>query len=149
MAGEVGQPVILEILPGAFVDEAELRVQASRSSGPGGQNVNKVATRVTLFLDVEGAAGLSPEHKARIAARLASRISREGVLRVVVQRHRSQAANRREAVQRLLALLRQALEEDRQRTPTRPPRAVKEQRLADKRRRAERKRARRATWYEA
>jgi len=140
--------VILEVVPGAFVDEAELRFQASRSSGPGGQNVNKVATRVTLFFDLEGAAGLLAEHKARIVTRLSTRISRDGVLRVVAQRHRSQAANRREAVERLLALLRQALQEDEKRIPTRPPRAVQERRLTDKRRRAERKRARRAAWDE-
>ncbi len=140
--------MILEVVPGAWVDEAELRFQASRSSGPGGQNVNKVATRVTLFFDLGGAAGLSAEHKARIAARLASRLSRDGVLRVVAQRHRSQAANRREALERLLALLRQALEEERQRTPTRPPRAVKEQRLAEKRHRAHLKTTRRAAWEE-
>ncbi len=138
--------MVLEIVPGALIDEAELRFQASRSSGPGGQNVNKVATRVTLFFDVPGAAGLSAEHKARVAARLASRLSRDGVLRVVAQRHRSQAANRQEAVERLVALLRQALQEDEERIPTRPPRAVKERRLADKRHRAERKRARRAAW---
>lgn len=140
---------MIELVPGAFIDEAEIRFQASRAGGPGGQNVNKVATRVTLFFDVDGAAGLSGEHKVRIRERLSTRISRGGVMRVVAQRHRSQSANRQEALERLLALLRQALAEAPERTPTRPPRMVKEQRLADKHRRAAIKRFRRAGWDEA
>ncbi|MEP0773107.1 MAG: aminoacyl-tRNA hydrolase, partial [Acidobacteriota bacterium] len=114
-----------------------------------GQNVNKVATRVTLFFDLEGAKGLAAEHKERIRQRLATRISRDGVLRVACQRHRSQSANRQAAMERLVELLQQALREDAARTPTRPPRAVKEQRLADKRRRADRKRERRVAWEDS
>lgn len=134
---------MLELAPGVAIDEAEIRFAASRAGGPGGQNVNKVATRVTLLFDVAGATGLSAEQKARIRARLATRMSRAGVLRVVCQRHRSQAANRQEAQARLVALLRQALEEEPPRIPTQPPPAVRERRLAEKRRRADVKHARR------
>ena len=141
--------MLIEVVPGAFIDEAELRFQASRAGGPGGQNVNKVSTRVTLLLDVEAAAGLSAEHKARSVARLSTRISRHGVLRVVAQRQRAQAANRREAIERLLPLLREALQEEPERIPTRRRRAVQERRLADKHRRADLKRTRRAAWGEA
>lgn len=140
---------MIELIPGAVIDEAEIRFQASRAGGPGGQNVNKVATRVTLFFDVAGAPGLSAEHKERIRQHLATRISRAGVLRVTCQRYRSQAANRQAAMERLVELLQQALWEEAARTPTRPPRAVKEQRLADKRRRAARKRERRAAWEDS
>ena len=131
------------MLPGVTIDEAEVRFLASRASGPGGQNVNKVATRVTLLFDVAAASGLSAEQKARLCSRLATRMSKAGVLRVVCQRHRSQAANRREAQERLVTLLRHALAEDPPRTPTMPSAAVQERRLADKRRRAARKRTRR------
>lgn len=140
---------MIELAPGAVIDEAEIRFQASRAGGPGGQNVNKVATRVTLFFDLEGAKGLAAEHKERIRQRLATRISRDGVLRVACQRHRSQSANRQAAMERLVELLQQARREDAARTPTRPPRAVKEQRLADKRRRADRKRERRVAWEDS
>ncbi len=141
--------MVIELAPGVVIDEAEIRFQASRAGGPGGQNVNKVATRVTLFFDLEGASGLAAHTKERIRQRLATRISRDGVLRVTCQRHRSQSANRQAAMERLVELLQQALREDLERTPTRPRRAANEQRLEDKRRRADRKRARRVAWEDS
>lgn len=139
---------MIELLPGVFIDEGEIRFHASRASGPGGQNVNKVASRVMIFFDVEGCAGLSPEQKARVRVRLATRLSRAGVLRVVSQRHRSQAANRQEALIRLVALLRQALREEAERIPTQPSPAAKERRLSYKHRHSARKKTRRAAWEE-
>ena len=118
------------------IDPAELNYVASRSSGPGGQNVNKVSTRITLRFDLEGSASLEPEHKERIAERLATRINKEGVLQVSSQRHRTQAANREAATERFADLVRQALDVPAKRRPTRKPRSVDRRRLEEKRRRA-------------
>ncbi len=84
----------------AAIAEDELRFTYSRSSGPGGQNVNRVETRVTLLFDVLGSPSLSEGHKRRIASLLATRINKEGILRVVSQRHRTREANRRAARER-------------------------------------------------
>lgn len=121
---------------------SELRFTAARSSGPGGQHVNKVETRVILSFDLAGSPSLSPEQKARIQERLASRVTKAGVLRVTAQRHRSQAANRKLAVERFASLLREALAEDAPRRPSKVPRRENRRRLAEKRRRGELKRLR-------
>jgi ribosome-associated protein len=135
---------MIEVTPGLGIPEAEVRFATSRSSGPGGQNVNKVESRVTLLFDLAGSPSLDAAQKERLRARLASRIAKDGVLRVVAQKHRTQGANREEAVARFAALLRTALAEEAPRRPTRPSAAAKRRRAADKRRRAELKRARRA-----
>ncbi len=124
------------------IDDDELEATASRSSGPGGQNVNKVATRITLRFDVDASPALSPEHKERIHEHLATRISKAGVLRVTSQRHRTQAANREAALERFVDLVRQALEVPTERRPTRVPRRVDRRRLEEKRRRSRRKKER-------
>lgn len=133
---------MLEINDQVTIDEAELDFTASRSAGPGGQHVNKVETRVTLRFDVDGSPSLAPEHKARIRERLATRISKAGVLSVSSQRHRSQSANRDAARERFVELVRAALEEEPERRPTRTPRRVRERRLEEKKRRAKVKRER-------
>jgi len=122
----------------------ELRFVATRSSGPGGQNVNKVSTRVTVLFAVDSSPSLSDAEKARIRERLATRISGEGVLRVSSQRERSQSANREAAVRRLVELLRSALAEQPLRRPTRVPRAARERRIAEKKLHGARKRDRAA-----
>ncbi len=127
---------------GLSVREDEIRFSFSRSGGPGGQNVNKVATRVTLFFDVARSPSLSDDQKRVIRSRLATRVSKAGVLRVVSQKHRSQAANRTEAIGRFVELLRGSLKEKPRRRRTRAPRAVKERRLAEKKRRGRLKRER-------
>ena len=109
-------------------DEIELRV--SRSSGPGGQHANKVATRVEAVLDVEGSLSISPAQKRRVVAKAGP------VLRAVAQDGRSQARNRELAVERLVAKLAEALRVERRRVATRPTAAARERRLAEKRRRA-------------
>jgi ribosome-associated protein len=120
-----------------------LRFAFSRSSGPGGQNVNKVSTRVTLLFDVSATTALTPRQRARVMEGLGTRINSEGVLRVVSSRHRSQAANRQAATERFVALLAEALAVPKPRIETRVPRAVVARRLREKARRSEAKRLRR------
>lgn len=124
------------------IPESELEFRASRASGPGGQHVNKVSSRVVLRFDVRRSPSLDPAQKRRIERKLPTRITRDGVLWLAAQRHRSQAANRAELVERFAELLREALKERRPRRRTRTPRRAKEERLAQKRRRGDIKRLR-------
>ena len=119
-----------------------LRAVTSRSGGPGGQNVNKLETRVTIEVDVD-ALPLPEESRQRIRERLATRINRDGVLRVTSQSERSQLGNRDRALARMEELLRDALVEVKKRKRTRASRAQKERRLEEKKRRAEIKKGRR------
>lgn len=126
-----------------FINEEEISFAATRSSGPGGQNVNKVATRVTLSFDLEGSAGLSQEQKQRISRRLAGRINKRGILQVSSQRHRTQTANRRDCLERFVEMLASALQETPPRLKTKIPKSIHARRLQDKARRSEVKRGRR------
>lgn len=122
---------------------AELRFRASRSSGPGGQHVNKSSTRVEVLWNVRASRSLPPELRERVLQRLAGRIDRNGVLRVVTSGSRSQLENRKTALRRLESLINQAIRETKPRIPTAPPEAAERARLAGKRRRSEVKRLRR------
>ncbi len=133
---------MVQVLEDLEIPDEELDFATSRSSGPGGQNVNKVNTRVTVLFNVDQSAALSPEQRELLRARLGGRVSRAGVLRVVSQRHRTQLANRDAAVQRFVELLRAALTEKPERVPPAVPRQAKEKRLEEKRRRAGLKRER-------
>ncbi len=133
---------MLKITDGLAIPLDELRFTASLSSGPGGQNVNRVHTRITLWFDVVNSPSLSEDQKALILRRLASRVSKEGVLRVVSQETRSQAANREAASERFAELLRTALQQELARRKTRVSRMAKLKRLAEKRRRSVLKRER-------
>jgi ribosome-associated protein len=113
------------------------------AGGPGGQHVNKTSTRATVLFDIQSCALLSDAQKRRIVARLKSRVSRDGELRVVSQKERSQSANRQAAEARLLELVRDVLTPVRPRKPTRPTAGSVRRRLAEKRRRSERKSERR------
>jgi len=124
------------------IARGELQFAYSRSSGPGGQNVNRVETRVTLLFDVDASPGLTDSQKRRVHSRLATRINKDGVLRVVSQRFRTREANRRAAVERFEELLAEALRRVRPRRKTRVPKAVKRRRIESKRRRGEIKRSR-------
>jgi ribosome-associated protein len=133
---------MIEITEKVSIDEQELTFQASRSSGPGGQNVNKLNTRITLFFDVTNCESLSDAQKQRILARLTTRTDKNGVMRVVSQKFRTQKANRKAAVERLGELLRGALKSRPVRKKTKIPYAVKQRRLEEKRRRSILKRQR-------
>jgi ribosome-associated protein len=135
---------MIEIAKNTLIREDELTFKTSRSGGPGGQNVNKLNTRVTVLFDVTGSPGLSDEQKQQVRSRLATRIDKQGVLHVVSQKHRSQEANRQAAVERLLELLRDALTPVPTRKKTKVPRAAHERRIREKKRRGEIKQHRRA-----
>lgn len=129
------------------IPDDELSFEASRSGGPGGQNVNKVETRMTLLWDFERSpslAALGEEERERLRQRLATRLTRAGILRVTSQRHRTQGANREAAAERFAELLREALRPEVPRKPTKVTKAAKRRRLDEKRRRSERKRERSA-----
>ncbi len=133
---------MIEITKGIFIDEDELVFKASRSGGPGGQNVNKVNTRITLFFDVVGCEGFSDIQKKRILARLSTRADKNGVIRVVSQKFRTQKANRRTAVERLQELLREAVKTKPVRKKTKVPERARLRRLEEKKRRGMLKRQR-------
>jgi len=128
---------VIAIFEGLMIPEDEISFQASRSGGPGGQNVNKVSSRVTLRFDLEGSRVLSAEQRARIHRKLAGRINKDGLLQVTSQRTRSQEMNRSDAIERFAELLREAL---RQRTPrikTAATASSKEERIKEKKRRTQ------------
>ena len=116
---------------------AEIELRFSRSSGPGGQHANTAETRVEAVFDVQASSALSDAQKRRVVAKVGP------TLRAVAQDERSQARNRELAVERLVALLREALRVERRRVPTKPTAASRERRLEEKKRRAETKRRRR------
>jgi ribosome-associated protein len=120
----------------------ELELRASRASGPGGQGVNTTDSRVELRFDLSGSPSLPAEARERALRRLASRLDSAGRLRVVAQTQRSQLANRRDAIERFAALLRDAVSVPRSRRPTRPSAAAAARRLEGKRQRASTKRLR-------
>lgn len=127
---------MIEICNGVVIWKDTLEFKFSRSSGPGGQNVNKVSTRVTVLLDVAGSETFSAQQKRRIRSRLSTRINKDGVLRVVCQKHRTQKANRQEVVERLTELLSWALERKTVRKKTKIPYAAKRKRLQEKKHRS-------------
>lgn len=119
--------------------EKELQFQASRSGGAGGQNVNKVATKVELRFDVQHSDALTEEEKALVQEKLGNRINSEGFLQIVCQTERSQLKNKETCVKRFYELLRQALTKQKKRKATKPSRSSVKQRLEGKKKQAEKK----------
>ncbi len=129
------------------IDETELVERFIHASGPGGQNVNKVATAVELRFDVRHSRGLSDSVRTRLVALAGKKLSGDGILVITAQRFRSQACNRADARARLAALIEAAATPPQPRRATKPSRAAKRRRLDDKRHTGTRKRERsRNTW---
>jgi ribosome-associated protein len=126
------------------IPEADLTWTAVRASGPGGQNVNKVASKVELRFDLAGTRALSEAVKARLRALAGGRIDRYGVLLVTSQKHRDQPRNLEDARDKLAALIAEALVPPRPRRPTRPTRGSVERRIGAKKRRSAAKKDRRS-----
>jgi ribosome-associated protein len=118
------------------ISEDELNFTASKSSGPGGQYVNKVNSRVTLWFDLAASSALTDDQKSRIAGCLATRISKTGILRVSAQSHRSQTANKELAVERFIELIKDALSESPERKKTKIPAKARRRRLDEKKHRS-------------
>jgi ribosome-associated protein len=133
---------MLEVTPNLVIDESELDERFVRASGPGGQNVNKVATAVELRFDVANSPKLPPDVRERLRALAGSRMTSDGVLLIDARRHRTQAQNREDARMRLTELLRQALVRPKRRRKTRPTKSSVEKRVESKKRRAQTKRGR-------
>ncbi|MFL5565265.1 MAG: alternative ribosome rescue aminoacyl-tRNA hydrolase ArfB [Gemmatimonadaceae bacterium] len=120
----------------------ELDVRVSRSSGAGGQHVNKTSSRVEIFWNIRRSSAPTDAQRARLTEKLASRMTTEGSIRVVASDMRSQSRNRELAEERLVELVRRALVVPRKRKPTKPSRAAKEARLESKKRQSHKKRER-------
>ena len=134
---------MIHVAPGIDLDENELDFEFVRASGPGGQNVNKVATAVQLRFDVAQSQALPDEVKARLRRLAGQRMTDEGVLLIEARATRSQTRNREAALEQLVALIRQATIQPKTRRKTRPTAASKQERLAAKTRRSQAKAQRR------
>ena len=132
---------MIEITPSISLSEREFEERFVRASGPGGQNVNKVATAVQLRFDVWGSS-LPDEVKHRLTKLAASRMTQDGALVIDSREHRTQAQNREAARERLVALIRQATVRPRRRRATKPSKAAVEKRLVSKKMRSQKKASR-------
>jgi ribosome-associated protein len=133
---------MLRVTPAIEIADAELEERFVRASGPGGQNVNKVATAVELRFDAAHSPSLTDEIRTRLRAIAGSRMTADGVLVIDARRFRTQADNREDARDRLASLIRQAAVRPRRRRKTKPSAAAVERRITSKRQRAETKQRR-------
>jgi ribosome-associated protein len=133
---------MIEITPNIALNEEEIHEEFVRASGPGGQHVNKTATAVQLRFNVLTSPALPERVRARLLKLGGSRITTEGELVIVAQEHRSQARNRQEALERLIAMIQAAAKEPKRRRKTRPTLAAQQERIAKKKRRGHTKQMR-------
>ena len=133
---------MIRVTPQIDLDEREFRERFIRAAGPGGQNVNKVATAVQLRFDVAASASISDDVKARLRVLARGRINRLGVLVIEARRYRTRERNRRDAIERLVRMIRRAATPPKRRHPTAVPKTSKIRRMEAKRQRAGLKRIR-------
>ena len=134
---------MIHITPAISIDEREIELDFVRSSGPGGQKVNKVATAVQLRFDVRHSPSLPDDVRQRLTRLAGKRLTDDGVLIIEARRFRTQEQNRQDAINRLVELIRRAARKPRSRRKTQPTAASKQRRLESKRRRSDTKRWRR------
>ena len=134
---------IIKITDSIYINESEVKESFIRSSGPGGQHVNKVATAVQLRFNAKNSGNISAKVYKRLRAIAGSKLTENGNLIIVSREHRSQSQNRRVALDKLISLLQQAAKKQKHRTPTRPSQASVEKRLRNKRFQSEKKKSRR------
>jgi ribosome-associated protein len=128
-------PDAIEIVPGVRLCESAMRFRYARSSGPGGQNVNKVNTKAELWVPLDALFGLSERATSRLIQMAGKRLTSAGEIHISSDTHRTQEANREAVIERLRELLRQAVREPKVRRKTQPSRAARQRRLESKRRR--------------
>ena len=133
---------MIRVTPDIFIGERELKLDFIRSSGPGGQNVNKVATAVQLRFDVFRSPSLPEDVRRRLVRIAGKKVSKEGVLLIDARRFRTQERNRQDALDRLIQWVRRAAEKPKKRIKTKPTLSSRERRLEGKRQRSATKRLR-------
>jgi len=134
---------MIQVTPCISIDESEIQLEFIRSSGPGGQNVNKVSTAVQLKFDIAGSPNLSPKVRERLIKLAGSRVTKENVLIIEASGFRAQEKNREDATTRLIELIREAAKEPKPRRKTKPTLKSKRKRLESKKRQGEIKKMRR------
>ncbi len=137
-------PIGVELAPGVFAEPGAIRLQSARAQGPGGQNVNKVNTRMEMWLDLRQITGLRETALSRLAKMAGKRLTQEGLLHLTCGEHRSQETNRQELFDRLRVMIQTARVESKVRRKTKPSYGSKQRRLEQKNRRGEIKSRRRS-----
>jgi ribosome-associated protein len=133
---------MIEINNKIFIPENEIQFSFIRSSGPGGQNVNKVSTAVQLRFDIVNSPSLNDEIKRRLIEKSGNRVTKEGILIIEAKRFRTQESNRQDAVERFIELIRKAEKKPKKRIKTKPSKESRQKRIEEKKKRSEVKKMR-------